>query len=80
MKKINSLRTCFRKEYRKVLASEPTGTGTDDVYVPTLWYYDLLLFLVDQDEPRPSISNLPVDEEAGGTEEGSEIQVGNFIN
>ena len=25
VKKINSLRTCFRKEYRKVLASEKSG-------------------------------------------------------
>lgn len=59
VKKINSLRTCFRKEYRKVIASEKSGAGIDDVYIPTLWYYDLLLFLIDQDEPRPSISNVP---------------------
>ena len=63
VKKINSLRTCFRKEHRKVLAFERSGTGTDQLYTPTLWYYELLLFLIDQDEPRPSISNIPDDEE-----------------
>lgn len=28
----------------KVQDSKGTGTGTDDLYEPTLWYYDLLLF------------------------------------
>lgn len=43
--KINSLRTCFRKEYRKVLNSKKTATQPDEIYKPHLWYYDLLTFL-----------------------------------
>lgn len=75
VKKINSLRTCFRKEYRKVLASEKSGAGTDDLYKPSLWYYDLLLFLIDQEEPRPSKTTVPDDEEVqNNIEEVSQVR------
>jgi Alcohol dehydrogenase transcription factor Myb/SANT-like len=67
IKKINSIRTCFRKEYRKVVASEKSGAGTTDIYVPTLWYYEILLFLIEQDEPRHSISNIPNEEDRNET-------------
>ncbi|RZB40369.1 uncharacterized protein BDFB_005149 [Asbolus verrucosus] len=43
VKKINSLRTCYRKELKKVQRSLRAGTG--EVYKPKLWYYDLLSFL-----------------------------------
>ncbi|XP_031337628.1 uncharacterized protein LOC116182990 [Photinus pyralis] len=52
---------------KKVLDSKRSGAGEDDVYVPTLWYYDLLLFTVDQEMPTQSISN--TDEEEALTEE-----------
>ncbi|CAH2001489.1 unnamed protein product [Acanthoscelides obtectus] len=43
-----------------------SGAGADDVYIPTLWYYDLLLFTSDQEMPTASISNMDADElEAG---------------
>lgn len=42
VKKINSLRGSFRREYRRVV----TGNGN---YVPQLWFYDLLSFTADQD-------------------------------
>nr|XP_053618253.1 uncharacterized protein LOC128679820 [Plodia interpunctella] len=38
-KKINSLRAGFQKEHKKVQDSKKTGSGTDQVYVPKLWYY-----------------------------------------
>lgn len=38
----------------QVKASERSGASTEDVHVPKLWYYDLLLFLEDQDTPRTS--------------------------
>lgn len=44
VKKINSMRTCFRKELKKYTTSLKTGSGTEDVYKPNLWYFDLLLF------------------------------------
>lgn len=58
VKKINSLRSCFRKELKKVKDSLKSGNGTDDNYTPSLWYYDDLLFLTDQELPRQSVSNL----------------------
>lgn len=47
VRKINSLRSCFRKEYKKVVKSRREFTNPEDVYKPSLWYYDLLLFTAD---------------------------------
>ena len=44
-KKINSLRTVYRKELSKVKKSMRSGAGADEVYKPTLWYFDMLSFL-----------------------------------
>lgn len=52
-KKINSMRSAFRKELKKVRASKRSGAL--DVYRPALWYYDLLLFLVHQQQTREPI-------------------------
>ena len=57
-KKINNLRTSFRKECRKVESSKLSGSGIEDIYVPKLWYFDQLVFLKDQDIPRQAQSNL----------------------
>lgn len=43
---------------KKVMESQRSGSSKDDIYVPTLWYYDLLLFTKDQEIPTDSISNL----------------------
>ncbi|XP_077109879.1 uncharacterized protein LOC143766243 isoform X2 [Ranitomeya variabilis] len=51
-KKIQALRTVYKKEVNKVEKSMKSGAGTD-VYVPKLWYYDLLAFTRDQEIPRP---------------------------
>lgn len=56
-KKINSLRSCFRKEYKKVVISMKSGAGTDDIYKPNLWYFDSLMFLKDHEMPRSSIGS-----------------------
>ncbi|CAJ0922608.1 unnamed protein product [Ranitomeya imitator] len=48
-----ALRTVYKKELNKVEKSLKSGAGTDDVYVPKLWYYDLLAFTRDQEIPRP---------------------------
>lgn len=50
-KKINSLRTNYKKELKKVKASYKSGTGTVNIYVPPLWYYNELNFLQDQEVP-----------------------------
>lgn len=36
-KKINNMRSSFRKECKKVLSSMKSDAGTDDVYTPNLW-------------------------------------------
>ena len=57
-KKINALRTNFRKELKKVESSKTSGAGEEDIYVPKLWYYHELMFLRDQELPRSAISNI----------------------
>lgn len=29
----------------------------DDIHIPTLWYYNLLLFTIDQDLPSDNLTN-----------------------
>ncbi|XP_075203237.1 uncharacterized protein LOC142308621 [Anomaloglossus baeobatrachus] len=62
-KKLQALRTVFRKELNKVDESKRSGAGTGDVYVPRLWYFDLLSFTRDQELPRPSTSKMSLQEE-----------------
>lgn len=58
-RKINSIRTSWRKEeHKRVLCSKKSGTATEDIYEPNLWYYDLLIFLYYQETPKPSTSNV----------------------
>ncbi|XP_069601850.1 uncharacterized protein [Ranitomeya imitator] len=53
-KKIQALRTVWRKELNKVLQTTRSGASTEDVYVPKLWYFEHLNFLRDQEVPRTS--------------------------
>ncbi|CAJ0945128.1 unnamed protein product [Ranitomeya imitator] len=56
--KIANLRTVFKKEFNKVQVSRKTATSADDVYVPRLWYFDLLKFTIGQeDAPMEGSSN-----------------------
>ncbi|XP_076299733.1 uncharacterized protein LOC143218446 [Lasioglossum baleicum] len=48
-KKINALRTNYRRELKKIKVSGRSGTGTDEIYVPTLWYFNDIDFLRDQE-------------------------------
>lgn len=48
-KKIHNLRGTFRKEHNKVMR-EQRANGKP--YVPSLWYYNLLLFTVNVGSPR----------------------------
>jgi hypothetical protein len=45
IKKINSLRTNFRKELKRLRDAEKSGTGAEDVK-PTLWYFEEMKFFV----------------------------------
>ncbi|CAJ0936774.1 unnamed protein product [Ranitomeya imitator] len=57
-KKIQGLRTVYKKELNKVVKSKKSGAATDEVYVPSLWYYDLLGFTRDQELPRTMSSSM----------------------
>ncbi|KAM4049508.1 uncharacterized protein ACNLHF_009363 [Anomaloglossus baeobatrachus] len=68
-KKIQALRTVYKKELNKVEKSKKSGAGTDGVYVPSLWYYDLLDFTRNQELPRASLCSFEPT-----TEQDPEIQ------
>jgi hypothetical protein len=61
-KKITSLRTNCRKEKVKIVSSEKSGPAATDVYIPTLWYFEELEFLDDNEVATESLSSVPVDE------------------
>lgn len=74
LKKINNLRSSYRKELKKVRESTRSGSSREDVYIPKLWYYNLLQFLDDQETPRNSRSNLSDDE----TTYNNEVRINNI--
>ncbi|XP_063818929.1 uncharacterized protein LOC135057004 isoform X1 [Pseudophryne corroboree] len=50
-KRIQNFRTVFYKEHKRVIKSQRSGAGSDEVRRPSLWYYNLLMFTLEQ-EPR----------------------------
>ncbi|KAF9418831.1 hypothetical protein HW555_004498 [Spodoptera exigua] len=62
-KKIDNLKTNYFKELKKVKASKHTGAGSEDVYVPTIWYYDSFSFLETTTESCRSIRDTIEDED-----------------
>ncbi|CAG9782437.1 unnamed protein product [Diatraea saccharalis] len=58
IKKINTLRSNVRRERKKYEVSVKSGASTDDIYKPTLWYFELFDFIGDQEVPRSSRSNI----------------------
>lgn len=73
-KKINNLRSSFRKELKKEQQSYLSGAGTNEIYESKLWYFKDLLFLRDQETPRVGRSNLGTSHQAGPSERESESQ------
>lgn len=61
-KKINTLRSNYRRELKKILMSEKSGAGADDIYLPSVWYFEQLEFLRDHEMQMPGISTM--DEES----------------
>ena len=58
MKKLHTMRGQHRQEVKERKTSQKSGAGTDDLYLPRLWCYNVLAFLGDGDTPRDSTSNL----------------------
>jgi hypothetical protein len=65
MKKINNLRSSFRKEQKKVLMAKKSGMNSKDLYVAKLCYYKDLLFLVDEEDALQGVSSLVSDAVVG---------------
>ena len=72
-KRIQSLRGTFRKEMHKVTQSKRSGKGAEEIYVPTLWYYEKMLFTLDQETPSVSVSNIDEDPGPSFLEESSGV-------
>ncbi|VVC34168.1 MADF domain [Cinara cedri] len=47
-RKINTLRSNFRRELKNQINSRKSGAYADDMYEPTVWYFNDLEFLRDQ--------------------------------
>lgn len=75
--KINNMRSAFRKELKKVKMSKRTGTSADEIYTPSLWYYDSLLFTADNEESRETLSTCVdiQDESEKGENEENEVSI-----
>uniref|UniRef100_A0A182N428 MADF domain-containing protein n=1 Tax=Anopheles dirus TaxID=7168 RepID=A0A182N428_9DIPT len=62
-RKINGLRTCYRREVAKIRKSLQSGIE-GDIYKPTLWYYKLFAFLDDvkvvPEEKKPAYDDCEV--------------------
>lgn len=74
IKKINALRTNFRKELKRIHDAEKSGAGAEDVE-PSLWYFEEMKFLMPQETPTASTSTMEIAEvsvrkgnEDGGTD------------
>ncbi|XP_076659402.1 uncharacterized protein LOC143362815 isoform X2 [Halictus rubicundus] len=50
IRKINTLRTAFRREYKKVRSSQRMVNNPRLRYRSSLWYYDILKFVAEQNE------------------------------
>jgi len=53
----------FRNEHKKVIKSQVSGTGSEEMYAPRLWYYNQRLFLCDQEAPHSSTLSMQYGEE-----------------
>ncbi|XP_037940624.1 uncharacterized protein LOC119673426 [Teleopsis dalmanni] len=57
-KKINTLRSGYRRELKKIVQSERSGAGVSDVYTSSLWHFDDLGFLKDQESEITGVTSM----------------------
>ena len=60
-KKIDGIRGQFRRELKNKINSKKSGAGTADLYVPKLWFFDDLSFLIEGDSITEPISTLTIE-------------------
>ncbi|XP_076030375.1 uncharacterized protein LOC143018671 [Oratosquilla oratoria] len=76
--KVNSLRTIFRKELKRIRDAEKSGAGAEDVE-PTLWFFDEIKFLVTQETPTASISTMGISDNEDHCDENETSVVSGLI-
>lgn len=60
-KEVKNITDTYRKERKKVIASERSGQGTDDIYEPTLaWYQTADAFLKPVIKMRPTMESVQI--------------------
>ncbi|XP_030751318.1 uncharacterized protein LOC115878839 [Sitophilus oryzae] len=64
--RLNSLRTNFRKELKKINDSKRSGAGTSDVVEPTLWYFNEIKFLIGIEKPCESQNIREIENDSQG--------------
>jgi len=62
-KKLNTLRSNYRRELKKVIASKKSGASTDDIYLPSVRYFEELEFLRDHEIQISGTSTMDEDSE-----------------
>ncbi|KAJ8884689.1 hypothetical protein PR048_016547, partial [Dryococelus australis] len=77
--KIISLRSVYQEELAEVRKSIRSGAGKDDVYKPSLWYFDLFAFLSDQETPRESTNTMDSKTTASTEEIEEEVIIHIFL-
>ena len=81
MKKINNLRSAYRKEVKKIAKSEACASRPEDVYSPRLFYFqDLHEFLADQDDFKPGSSTTSRDDRLTSSRIRDTFEVGDIVN
>nr|CAH7724336.1 unnamed protein product [Callosobruchus chinensis] len=60
--KFQALKQNAQRERRKCLESHRSGAGTDEIVEPSLWYFKLIEFIFDEDQPQPAVDSLSLHE------------------
>lgn len=52
-KKINVLRSNYRRDLKKIISSRRSGSGTDELYYPKSWTFEYMKFMDKHEQPIP---------------------------
>ncbi|KAK5648030.1 hypothetical protein RI129_002922 [Pyrocoelia pectoralis] len=67
--KFANLKTTFMQEYRKYRESFKSVAGTEDVYTPTLWYFQQMMYVADHNQIRPAVDSIETNNEDGASDD-----------
>lgn len=61
-RKINTIRSSYRRELKKIKSSECSGAGVENVYQPKVWWFAACNFLRPFEKPTEGVSTFTDDE------------------